>query len=207
MTIPLQCISFERKEYSKENLFERVAGESVMIRIINEKLAYDKGQKIISQTGSQIPPLLFDAVHGLGFYLKDPPHEVNQAYDNFFVVLEAFKILCDRHKVRFIVALFPQRFQIQERDWKETSKGYQLKENCFDLNEPNRRIAEFCRNKNILCLDPSDEMKQYHQKCRKSLYLPLGDMHWNQLGHKACYLGLRKELFRVVEDIMSDKTD
>jgi len=138
-------------------------------------------------------PLLFDN-HGLGLYLAEPPPRVRRAYDRLFALLRAYRDLCEAHGVRFAVALFPQRFQVQERDWRATVAAYGLDPGCFDLMAPNRRIAAFCRRAGIPCLDPTEDFARRFEASWESLYLPRGDMHWNARGHRAFFEATREQV-------------
>lgn len=141
-------------------------------------------------------PLLFDN-HGLGIYLAEPPPRVLEAFSRLFAALRGYRDLCAARGVRFAVALFPQRFQVQDRDWRATVDAYGLEPGCFDLTAPNRRIAEFCRSAGIACLDPTPELARRFEASGESLYLPRGDMHWNRQGHRAFFEATREELERL----------
>ena len=141
-------------------------------------------QTVSSLWGQYVPPLLFDN-NGLGMYLDPPPPRIRTAYRRLFAVLEAYRDLCAAHGVRFVVALFPQRFQVQPPDWQATIRAYGLRPECFDLQAPDRRIRAFCRRAGIPCLDPTEAMSRQFARTGRSLYLPRGDMHWNAEGHRA----------------------
>jgi hypothetical protein len=138
-------------------------------------------------------PRLFDN-NGLGMYLADPPPPILDAYDRLFAVLAAYDAFLEGRGIRFAVALFPQRFQVQPRDWQATVAAYGLDPACFDLAAPTRRIAEFCRAAEISCLDPTESMARQFAAGGRSLYLPRADMHWNGRGHRAFFEATREEL-------------
>jgi len=141
-------------------------------------------QTVASLWGQYTPPLLFDN-NGLGMYLDPAPPRIRTAYDRLFRLLAAYRDLCAAHGVNFAVVLFPQRFEVQPRDWEATVRAYGLDPECFDLNAPERRIEAFCREARIPCLDPTDAMTRRFLDTDRSLYLPRGDMHWNARGHQA----------------------
>jgi len=146
---------------------------------------------VASVWGRYRRPLLFDN-HGLGFFLAEPPPRVRRAYARLFAVLRAFRDLCAERGVAFAVALFPQRFQVQDRDWRATVDAYGLEPGCFDLTAPNRRIAALCRRAGLACLDPTAELFRRFEASGESLYLPRGDMHWNRQGHRAFFEATRE---------------
>jgi hypothetical protein len=155
----------------------------------------DAAQTVISDGGNYLQPRLFDS-NGLGVLLVSAPPPMQAAYTRLLAALEGIHDLCEKHDVGLIVALFPQRYQVQPRDWRETVRTYDLRESCFDLGLPSRRILEVCAAKHIECVDLGPALSREHAEQGKSLYLPLGDMHWNARGHAAAARGL----FRRVAD-------
>lgn len=127
---------------------------------------------------------LFDPTNGLGMFLKAPPDEIRDARASLCRIISAFKVVCDFHGVSLVVALFPQRFQVQDGDWAETVRTYGLKRKAFDLLAPNKAIRDCCASRSIPLLDPTEAMSLFQRKAGKSLYLPCGDMHWNERGHE-----------------------
>jgi hypothetical protein len=130
-------------------------------------------------------PRLVDPMTGLGFFLRDPPEIVDEAYRRLFQVLEACDSFLAERGVRLVVAIFPQRFQVQPRDWQLAVSEYGLAEGCFDLEAPNARISRFCRARSIAVIDPTPEMAAQHRATGLDLYQGRGDMHWNAQGHRA----------------------
>ncbi len=123
---------------------------------------------------------------GRGVRLEDEQAAVlSEAYERLGRLLGAFQAFCDAREIALVVALFPQRFQVQPADWRQTVVKYGLKESAFDLEAPGRRILELCRASRTTCIDPTDAMRRRHEWSGRSLYLPRGDMHWNALGHEA----------------------
>lgn len=162
-------------------------------------------QTVTSLWGQYTPPLLFDN-NGLGMYLEPAPPRIRTAYDRLFRLLRAYRDLCAAHGTRFAVALFPQRFEVQPRDWEATVDAYGLVPECFDLRAPERRIGAFCQEAGIPCLDPNEpneaaeatgSMTRSFLDGGRSLYLPRGDMHWNARGHRAFADAVAEELDRL----------
>ncbi len=132
-------------------------------------------------------PRLFDPNHGLGFFLRDPPPEILAGFERLFSALAGFQNVCREQGIRCAVMLFPQRFQVRAEDWDATVATYGLRPSCFDLAAPNRRILNFCRERGLRCLDPTNEMAAMSLRWGLGLYMPAGDMHWNALGNRAMF--------------------
>lgn len=144
---------------------------------------------------------LFDPINGLGMYIREPPEEINEAYQRLFRLLLEIKAFTAAHQIGFAVLIFPQRFQIQPRDWEVAVWAYQLDPDAFDLMAPNRRILAFCQQEDILCIDPTDAMRAAHRTTGQNYYLPRGDMHWNRDGHREWFRGARPALEEFLKGI------
>ncbi len=145
---------------------------------------------------------LFDALNGLGMYIKNPPQEIKEAYQRLFQILLEYKQFCDKKNIKFVVLIFPQRFQVQSVDWRATVLANSLNPLAFDLMQPNELIRNFCLSESITCIDPTKAMKTYHMEKGENFYLPRGDMHWNRQGNRAWFLGARSELKIVLTNAL-----
>jgi hypothetical protein len=146
-------------------------------------------------------PRTFDPMHGLGFFLDEPPGDIKAAHDRLVRVLAAYQALLDTQGTRLVVAIFPQRFQVQPRDWRLVVAEYGLEESCFDLMAPNRRIRAFCEARAITIIDPTQAMAETHHATGADLYPLRGDMHWNAQGHRAFFDGLSGAMAEVLPDL------
>ena len=160
---------------------------SLIYNTIKFKKSFNNPQTVMSWYGEYRRPKLFDAVNGLGQFLKNPTSEINESYEQLFKLLSAYAIFCKNRNIKLVVALFPQRFQVQKQDWENTIFVYKLKEAAFDISIPNKCIYEFCEANNIICINPTELMIKKHQEYKKSLYCPNNDMHWNKLGHNVFF--------------------
>jgi hypothetical protein len=172
---------------------------------------YQDREGIMSWYQKQNRPKIFDMTNGLAMFLKPLPPMVEEAYERLFKIILATQMLCNQHHIVFAVELFPQRFQVQPRDWDNAVEKYSLKKSGFDLMEPNRKIREFCREHKINFIDPTEAMAQRFAFTGKNMYLPNGDMHWNREGHRAffecsqsAFARLVQEGFKLVKSVNSD---
>ena len=168
---------------------------------VKNNLFRDEAQTVVSDSGSYDEPLLWES-HGLGVFLKEGPSEAGAAYDALFSVLDSFAKVAAMHNIRFMVVIFPQRYQVRPDDWSETKRVYRLKDDCFDLDRPNRLIMEHCAQEGIHCIDPTKHFEL--ASTRESLYLPRGDMHWNAKGHAVLAEFLAPQVERVMQSPQGD---
>ena len=169
-------------------------------RILN--LFLNQHNAIASSYGEYTHPKLFDQINGLGGYLKTPPPEMNEAYNQLFNVLLDYKAFSEKNGILFAAALFPQRFQIQPKDWENTIIAYRLKTSCFDIELPNTRIKKFCDENSIRCIDPTEAMIRKYNKSGRSLYFPRGDMHWNGFGHRVFFESIQDSFSGLIEQTL-----
>ncbi|MHB9073165.1 MAG: SGNH/GDSL hydrolase family protein [Desulfobaccales bacterium] len=130
---------------------------------------------------------LFDPNNGFGVFADPLPPKIEAAYQRLFRTLEAFALICRQHHILFAVQIFPQRYQVQPEDWARAVEEYGLKASKFNLMGPNQKIAAFCREHGIVCIDPTAALAKWYSETQKPLYLPRGDMHWNKAGHHAFF--------------------
>jgi hypothetical protein len=136
--------------------------------------------------GYQGLPKAFDWCHGLGCFLAEPPAEVRRAYEHTKGALAELDAACRAAGVRFAVLVFPQRFQVQPRDWDLTVRDFGLVASAFDLERPNRVLAAWGATAGVEVIDPTAAMAAHHARTGEAMYLPQGDMHWNAAGHRVC---------------------
>ncbi len=147
-------------------------------------------QPIASSRGADFPHALFDGINGLGIFLSPPPPEIDAALARTERVLGAYAAAARENGARLLVVLFPQRYQVQEKDWEATVRGYGLRAAAFDLDGPNRRLSEYCAANAIACVDLAGPLRDAHKRGGRSLYLPGGEMHWSAAGHAAAAAAL-----------------
>lgn len=203
--IPQECLDPNAEPLERRLPPERVKPgiSRIWTKVLQAREQHERRhapQTVMSWYGEIERPKLFDYMNGLGMYLKSPPEEIDEAYMRLFRILAAMQALCRQRGMLLVVALFPQRFQVQPADWKETIRVYGLNEECFGLNIPNQRIEEYCREAGIAFIDPTPDMEQWHLETRRNLYCPGRDMHWNKEGHRAFYECFREPFAALLKE-------
>ncbi|MGE4189892.1 MAG: hypothetical protein AB7G12_08310, partial [Thermoanaerobaculia bacterium] len=162
-----------------------VAGRWRLVELVRSAFASrreERGEAVLPYFGDWREPRLFDG-NGLGFCLRQPPPEIEQALRATGELLSGMKGALEQRGVRMLLLLFPQRYEVQERDWEATVAAYGLDEECFERGLARRRIAELARRLGIETFDPTPQLVASFASSGRSLYLPGGDMHWNAHGH------------------------
>jgi hypothetical protein len=121
-----------------------------------------------------------DFFTSLGLFYRPLTAEGAEMFADFEAVLDGFARLVARRGSRLVVVLFPTRFQVSEADWRLLWRAYSLDPARFDLDAPNRRIADYCRRLRIDCLDLLAAFRAAEPG--GALYRSRGDMHLNESG-------------------------
>ena len=139
---------------------------------------------------------LFNGNSNFGFYLKSQPEIASQMLCTFQKIILSIKKICDSNNIEFFLINFPQRFQINSRDWHAEKKKWRLKEEDFDLEKLNRQIFDFCEKNSIYYIDLLHDFKKEAQF--QQLFLPGGDMHFNEKGHQLAAEKAAKQMINIL---------
>jgi len=97
-------------------------------------------------------------------------------------VILQMKDWCDRRKIKLLIAILPDQFQVdQELREAVLTKYKHISEENLDLSYPDNLIVDFCRTHNIDCLDMLGPFQE--QGKTRQLY-SLRDSHWNEAGNR-----------------------
>lgn len=118
----------------------------------------------------------------LGLFYSPLLPEVEDWFTEFQEVITGMKQQVEFNGSEFKIVLFPTRFQVDDRDWNAMTRFYCLDESKFDLDYPNRRILEMCRQNQISCLDLTPRFRDIIRDSGDRLFMVRGDMHFNSDG-------------------------
>ena len=85
--------------------------------------------------------------------------------------------LCRSQGIDLIVLFIPDRYQVETAYWLQWLRKYQLKAGDFDLNAPNKHVADLCALNGIHFMDPTSALR--------SLQTSEGQMYWHIDSHLA----------------------
>ena len=121
---------------------------------------------------------MIDGSHNLGFFYKKSNSHIEEFYKDFFDLILYMNEKVQENHGTFILFIHPYRYQVNNEDWIQLSKTWNLNEGDFDLRLRNRRIAEFCNKNKIKFVDIVDHFEINSNQ----LYLSK-DVHYNNTGH------------------------
>jgi hypothetical protein len=118
----------------------------------------------------------------LGIIYSPVLPEVDHWFHEFREIVQGLKKQVAANGSELLLVLFPTRCQVDDRDWQALTRFYCLDASKFDLDYPNRRILEACRQDEISCLDLTPYFREVIQEHGDHLYMARGDMHFNVKG-------------------------
>jgi hypothetical protein len=103
---------------------------------------------------------LMDPTSSLGLFYRRPLEPVELMYKSFFPVLKAMESTTRASGATFVLAYFPQRYQVQPQDWKALRARWNLRDVEFDLDQQNDRIGRFCKDNQLNFCDLTFRFRQ-----------------------------------------------
>ena len=119
---------------------------------------------------------LWNGQNNIGLFVKD-----EKLHAPFYAKFEDHLLAIHQAVagVPFHVFVFPQRSQQSTAEWEAQVRYDGLRRDSFELDRPNRRIAEMCARHNWKC---NDLLPAFRKNGDRVLHLPF-DMHWNDAGN------------------------
>jgi hypothetical protein len=107
---------------------------------------------------------------------------LHQEWRECSAVILKMKDWCDRRKIKLVIAILPDQFQVDQALREAVIAKYgHIAENNLDLSYPDNLIVNFCRTHNIHCLDLLGPFQE--QGKTRPLYAHR-DSHWNAAGNR-----------------------
>ncbi|MEN6621000.1 MAG: SGNH/GDSL hydrolase family protein [Smithella sp.] len=90
---------------------------------------------------------------------------------------------CRKKGSKFMVVVAPTIVQVFEnRYWNEIKKKYDLKDNDYNLMQPNYVLSDICRNAGIPMVDLTPPLKSATESGNDTYYIR--NQHWNKAGEQ-----------------------
>lgn len=125
---------------------------------------------------------LLDGAANLGLYLRDEPPRLRAMLDVTASLYAAMDSTAAAAGAGFAVVLFPQRHQVQPRDWAAMREAWNLDDADFDLDRPQTVLRDAGERCGFRVLDLLPDFRAA-APATPQLYLPGGDVHFNRHGH------------------------
>jgi len=107
---------------------------------------------------------------------------LHQKFDECAAIILKMKNWCDRRKIKLVIAIFPDQFQVDEELREAVLTRYKnLARKNLDLSYPDDLIMKFCRAHDLNCLDL---LGPFQAKAKSRQLYALRDTHWNEAGNR-----------------------
>jgi len=124
--------------------------------------------------------------------------------DYIFQSISEMDALLKSRNIKFVVAIYPDEFQINDTVLKTIFEKYKLKPEDYDLNLAQNLLKSYLQSRGIPFID---FLERYRAEGKKhDLYL-LRDTHWNGAGNQLAADILFEDLGKRVENIKSPGGD
>jgi hypothetical protein len=113
---------------------------------------------------------------------KNHQDKLKKKWDECSAIILKMKDWCDRRKIKLVIAVFPDQFQVDEKLREAVLTRYEnpARKN-LDLSYPNDLIINFCRAHDLNCLDL---LGPFQEKGKSRQLYALRDTHWNEAGNR-----------------------
>ncbi len=113
---------------------------------------------------------------------KNHHNLLKQKWDECSAIILKIKDWCDRRKIKLVIAILPDQFQVDEKLREAVLTRYKnpARKN-LDLSYPDDLIMNFCRTHDINCLDL---LGPFQEKGKSRQLYALRDTHWNEAGNR-----------------------
>jgi len=108
--------------------------------------------------------------------------------------------LLKSRNIKFIVAIYPDVFQINKNLLKVIFERFRLRMEDYDLDLAQNILKSFLQSKDISYIDLTDRFRSEGQE--NDLYV-LGDPHWNRLGNQLAANILFESLVKRLDNVSS----
>jgi hypothetical protein len=135
----------------------------------------------------------------LNLFRRELSNEWETAWQLTAALLNRFKAETTARSAELFVVTIPTIFQVHAEVWRENfESGAALREIDWDLDEPNRRLAELCVREGIPHLDLLSPLRAEAATTGSMLYFRQ-DNHWNELGHRAAAALVGPKILELID--------
>ena len=127
------------------------------------------------------PAAEFNPFQPEAFCLRAYPPEFDQAWTLTRAALDEMKAWCDAHGSRLAIVAIPTEAQVYPARWAEVRRRYDLREEDFDLEKPQRLLTAFAAERGIPFIDLLPALRTA-SGTGGPLYFET-DIHWTARGH------------------------
>ena len=118
----------------------------------------------------------------LNYCMEKDPEDVDLGWKILSETFRKMKTYAAKAGVKLYVLIIPHDIQISRKLYERNTRKYGHNPAEFDVEKPNRKLAELCESLDIDYLDLLPLMREEAAKGKQ--YYFIRDGHWNAKGHK-----------------------
>jgi hypothetical protein len=119
----------------------------------------------------------------LQVYARDPPREIDRAWEFTEHLLAALRRQTSSDGARLVVLYVPSKMEVSERDWEITRRRYGVDDTVWDRRRLASLLARAGARIGFPVIDPTAELRAADRGWRGGPYHS-GGGHWNAQGHE-----------------------
>lgn len=171
----------------------------------SDKLAKREAEEWSAQTGQPTPVLNLPAETYYNsqraklefFNQKTSAERFGDHTRYIFEAIEQMNQLLKSRSIKFVVAIYPDEFQVNPVQFDSLVKRFQLQKEDYDLNLAQNLLKTFLESKQISCLDMLDRFRI--EEKHRELYM-FRNTHWNDAGNEFAARILYEYLSKQLDD-------
>ncbi|HZE88052.1 MAG TPA: SGNH/GDSL hydrolase family protein, partial [Verrucomicrobiae bacterium] len=125
---------------------------------------------------------------------RKPSDLVAGGWNLSLALLSAMKHHVEAGGARFVLVVFPSRFQVDDALWRDQTARIAVDPGAFDLAKPQRVLSEWAHATGTPVIDLLDEFRR--RNVSNTFYFKT-DAHWNPLGHELAAETIAKGLREI----------
>lgn len=127
-------------------------------------------------------------------HLRDPlPARLQQGVDGALAALGEMRQLARERGARFVLLVIPRSIQIYDSDRERYAAAFGAAPEAWDMDRPQRILAEWARRNDVEAIDPLPAMRQAASQGAPRLYF-FPDSHLTREGHRVIAEQLQQHL-------------
>lgn len=129
----------------------------------------------------EVPPWRARLLETEDVFEIEPSPVIKQGWELTEALLTEIKRRVEARGARFVLAVFPTRYQVDRELWLRHARKVGLDPSRYDLDYPSRRLRQWALRQDVLMVDLLQPFRD--RNLDNTFYFSL-DAHWNRHGHE-----------------------
>jgi len=171
---------------------------SALLEWLHDRLFYGapRAHQALASLGLWAPIARMREQPEIRVYDREPPPEIEAAWQRTSMLLEALAREAAAHEARLLVVYVPSRFEVDDHSWELTRILYGVDEAVWDRAAVRRRLEQVGARAGFPVLDLTPALRREVHWPWRGPYFDY-DGHWNADGHRTAARAVREFLDRA----------